>query len=201
VIFESILNRTPAPAIRLNPNTPPKLEGIISKCLENNRSLRYQDAADIRSDLQPEKHSWRWHGIGVVLGIIGLILLLVAIVVVYSSYRPKGKAEINSLAVLPMTTSDPKQDLQFVGDGITDSLSDPLSQIPGLKVMSRSSIFHFRNLDVDPQAIGRELGVKSVLTGRLVEHGDNLFLSMELVNVADNSHLWGGEYTRKVSKQ
>jgi eukaryotic-like serine/threonine-protein kinase len=215
VVFESILNRTPAPAIRLNPDTPPKLEEIISKCLEKNRSLRYQDAADIRSDLQRlkrdrdsgdkvvsmlEKHNWRWHGLGGVLGFIGLIALLVAAVVVYSSFRPKGKTEINSLAVLPMTTSDSKQDLQFVGDGITDSLIDRLSQIPGLKVMSRSSVFHFRNPDLDPQAIGRELSVKAVLTGRLVQHGDNLSLSMELVNVADNSHLWGGEYTRKMSE-
>ena len=215
LIFESILNRTPAPAIRLNPDTPPKLEEIISKCLEKDRSLRYQDAADVRSDLQrlkrdrdsgdkvvsmAEKHSWRWHGTGAVFGIIGLIALLGAAVVVYSSFRPKGKAEINSLAVLPMTTSDSKQDLQFVGDGITDSLIDRLSQVPGLKVMSRSSVFHFRNLDVDPHAIGRELNVKAVLTGRLVQHGDDLFLSMELVNVADNSHLWGGEYTRKMSE-
>ena len=215
VIFESILSRNPLSPARLNPDLAPKLEEIINKCLEKDRNLRYQHASDVRTDLQrlkrerdssdkvvslPEKHSWRWHGIGAVFGIIGLIALLVAAVVVYSSYHLRGKAEIDSLAVLPMTTSDSRQDLQFVGDGITDSLIDRLSQIPGLKVMSRSSIFHYRNPDVDPQAIGRELKVKAVLTGRVVQRGNDVFLSIELVNVADNSHLWGGEYTRRISE-
>src|ERR1700751_5572829 len=66
--------------------------------------------------------------------------------------------------------------------------------------MSRSPVFHFRHPDLDAQAIGRELSVKAVLTGRLVQQGDKLSLSMELVNVADNSHLWGGEYNRKISE-
>src|ERR1700757_4714097 len=215
VIFDSILNRPPAPAIRLNPDTPPKLEEVISKCLEKNSSLRYQGAADIRTDLQrlkrdrdsgnkvasvPDQQSWRWHGMGVAVGIIGLTASLVAAAFVYPLYRSNGKTEINSLSVLRMRTGDSKQHLQFVGDGITDSLIDRLSQIPGLKVMSRSSVFHFRHPDLDAQAIGRELSVKAVLTGRLVQQGDKLSLSMELVNVADNSHLWGGEYSRKPSE-
>jgi len=101
--------------------------------------------------------------------------------------------------VLPLATNTNDQNTQFLGDGITDSLIDSLSQIPHFKVMSRSSVFHYKGRDADPQAVGRELQVKAVLTGRLVQKGDHLFLSTELVNVSDNSHIWGDEYDRKVS--
>jgi TolB-like protein len=125
-------------------------------------------------------------------------VLAVAAVMYFSSNASKA-IDIDSVAVLPMVSNTNDQNAQFLSDGITDSLIDSLSQIPHLKVMSRSSVFHYKGREIDPQAVGRELKVKAVLTGRLTQQGDNVFLSTELVNVSDNSHIWGGEYNRQVS--
>jgi TolB-like protein len=118
---------------------------------------------------------------------------------VYSSSNTNKASDIDCVAVLPLVSNSSDQNTQFLSDGIIDSLIDSLSQIPHLKVMSRSSAFHYKGREIDPQSVGRELKVKAVLTGRLVQQGDSLFLTTELVNVSDNSHIWGGEYNRKVS--
>ena len=125
--------------------------------------------------------------------------MLVVATVMYFSSNTSRASEIDSVAVLPLVADSNEQNAQFLSDGITDSLIDSLSQIPHLKVMSRSSVFHYKGREIDPQAVGRELKVKAVLTGRLMQQGDNLFVSTELVNASDNSHIWGGEYSRKVS--
>ncbi|HTW64149.1 MAG TPA: hypothetical protein VME17_06015 [Bryobacteraceae bacterium] len=90
-------------------------------------------------------------------------------------------------------------DADWLSDGITESLIDSLSELPNLKVMSRSAVFRYKGKDADPRAIGRELGVRAVLTGRLTQHGDNLSVSVELVNVDDNTQLWGELYDRKLA--
>jgi eukaryotic-like serine/threonine-protein kinase len=215
VIFKAILDGTPTPAVRLNPELPPKLDDIIKKCLEKDRNLRYQHAADIRTDLQrlkrdtesghramtaPERVNLWWRSQAAISGIAaGIIAVLVIAAIVYSSSNTSKGGDIDSIAVLPLVTNSSDQNAQFLSDGITDSLIDSLSQIPHLRVMSRSSVFHYKGREIDPEAVGRELKVKAVLTGRLMQHGDNLFVSTELVNTSDNSHIWGGDYNRKVS--
>jgi len=220
VIFESILNRAPAPAVRINPDLPHKLEDIINKALEKDCRLRYQHASDIRSDLQrlrrdtetgknaaigttlseATKTPW-WHGKVVISGAVSFVLvaLVVGAAVFYSKQHADKDSPIDSVAVLPVVANSSDQNAQFLSDGITDSLIERLSQVPNLKVMSRSSVFHYKGREVDPQAVGRELNVKAVLTGRLVQQGDSLFLSTELIRSSDNSHVWGEEYSRKVS--
>ena len=219
-MFDSILNRAPASAVRLNPDTPPTLEDIIKKALEKDRNLRYQHASEMRSDLarlkrdtetgktatirgadaEATKTPW-WRGKVVISGAVSCVLVALVIgVAVLNSNQHAGKdSPIDSVAVLPVVANSSDQNAQFLGDGITDSLIDSLSQVPNLKVMSRSSVFHYKGSEIDPQVVGRELRVKGVLTGRLVEQGDNLFLSAELVRASDNSHVWGEEYRRKVS--
>jgi serine/threonine protein kinase/tetratricopeptide (TPR) repeat protein len=215
VIFKAILDGTPTPAVRLNPELPPKLDDIIKKCLEKDRNLRYQHAADIRTDLQrlkrdtesghramtaPERVNLWWRSKAAISGIAaGIIAVLVIAAIVYSSSNTSKGGDIDSIAVLPLVTNSSDQNAQFLSDGITDSLIDSLSQIPHLRVMSRSSVFHYKGGEIDPEAVGRELKVKAVLTGRLMQHGDNLFVSTELVSTSDNSHIWGGDYNRKVS--
>src|SRR6266550_1772815 len=108
-------------------------------------------------------------------------------------------AVLATIAVLPLITTNTDQNVQVISDGITDSLIDSLSKLPNLRVMSRSSVFHHKGREIDSQAVGRELKVKAVLTGRLVQERDNLVLNNKLVNVADDRHLWGEEYERKVS--
>ena len=86
-----------------------------------------------------------------------------------------------------------------MSDGITDSLINKLSQLPNLKVMSRNSVFRFKGRETDAQAAARELNVRAVLTGRAVQRGDDLSVSVELVDAQDNSHLWGAQYNRKLA--
>jgi serine/threonine protein kinase/tetratricopeptide (TPR) repeat protein len=215
VIFKAILDGTPTPAVRLNPDVPAELERIINKCLEKDRSLRYQHVSEVRTDLQrlkrdtesghramaaPEQVNPWWRGKAVIgLIAVGIVAVLVVAGVVYFSSNAGKASEIDSVAILPLATDSNDQNAQFLSDGITDSLIDSLSQIPHLRVMSRSSVFHYKGREIDPEAVGRELKVKAVLTGRLMQHGDNLFVSTELVNASDNSHIWGGDYNRKVS--
>jgi serine/threonine protein kinase/Tfp pilus assembly protein PilF len=214
VIFESILNRAPAPAVRLNPDVPAGLEQVINKALEKDRDIRSQSAAELRADLKRLKRDTEsGHGAmtapqqvipwsrskAAISGIAaGIITVLVVAAIVYSSNTSKD-SDIDSIAVLPLVTNSSDQNAQFLSDGITDSLIDSLSQIPHLKVMSRSSVFHYKGREIDPDSVGRELKVKAVLTGRLMQQGDNLFVSTELVNANDNSHIWGGDYKRKAS--
>jgi eukaryotic-like serine/threonine-protein kinase len=219
LIFESILNRAPVPPVRINPDTPPKLEETINKALEKERNLRYQHASDIRTDLQRLKRDtetgktaavtadsnatklpW-WRSKAAIFGVVscGLVALAISAAIFYSNQHPDKHSPIDSVAVLPVVANSNDQNAQFLSDGITDSLIDSLSQLPNLKVMSRSSIFHYKGREIDPETVGRELKVKAVLTGRLVQQGDSLFLSTELVNTSDDSHIWGEEFNRKAS--
>jgi eukaryotic-like serine/threonine-protein kinase len=216
VIFKAILDGTPTSAMRLNPDLPLKLEDIINKCLEKDRNLRYQHASEIRADLKRLQSStvetkraaravidreqgrpW-WRGQWAITGAIAGVVIALA----FLGLKQRQAAEagqIDSVAVLPLATKSNDENTRFLSDGITDSLIESLSQIPHLKVMSRSSVFRYRSRDVDPQAVGRELKVAAVLTGRLEQRGEDVFVSTELVNVADDSHIWGGEYARRAA--
>jgi TolB-like protein/Flp pilus assembly protein TadD len=103
------------------------------------------------------------------------------------------------VAVLPFVNAGNSPDTEYLSDGITESLMDSLSELPNLKVMSHSAVFRYKGKEADARAVGRELGVRAVLTGRVTQRGDNLSVSAELVNVEDNSHLWGEQYHRKLA--
>jgi DNA-binding SARP family transcriptional activator len=106
---------------------------------------------------------------------------------------------ITSLAILPLVNSGGNPNAEYLSDGITESIINNLSQLPGLRVMAWSTVLRFKGSKLDPQAIGRELGVRAVLTGRLFQLHDRLVVKTELVNVADGSQSWGQQYNRKLS--
>jgi eukaryotic-like serine/threonine-protein kinase len=209
VIFESILNRTPAPIDRLNPDTPPKLDEIIRKCLEKDRSLRYQHASEIRTDLQRLKRDTEstrlatlealpnkavkprklWVFLAACIATIGLA--------VGTWFLRLGRvAQIDSIAVLPFTNVSGDTSKDFLSDGITESLIASLTHVPELKVKSRNSVFRYKGKDVDTQKVANELGVSAVVSGRLTP-GDNVEVSVELTDVRDNTEIWGQHYTGK----
>ncbi len=125
----------------------------------------------------------------------GLLLAVIAAGVWFVGL--KRTPTLDSLAVLPLTNESKDAEIEYLGDGITESITNKLSQLPNLRVMARSTVFHYKGKDLDSRAIGRELGVKAVLTGRVTQHGDSLIINTELTNVADGTELWGEQYTRK----
>jgi serine/threonine-protein kinase len=104
-----------------------------------------------------------------------------------------------SIAVLPFDNQNRDPDIDYLSDGITESIIHSLSQLSQLKVMARSTVFQYKGKDVDPRKVGHDLGVGSVVMGRLLQQGDNLTIRTELVNVLDGTELWGQQYNRKVA--
>jgi len=88
---------------------------------------------------------------------------------------------------------------EYLGDGLTESIINSLSHFPKLKVISRSSVFRYKGRSVDARKVGRELGVRKVLTGRILQRGQTLSISVELESAQDNQHIWGEQYERKLS--
>lgn len=103
---------------------------------------------------------------------------------------------INSLAVLPMSNESDDPNAEYLSDGITESIINNLSQLPQLKVMARSTVFHYKSRRVAPQEAGRELGVGAVMTGRVLQVGERLIIRAELVDATTGWQLWGGQYDR-----
>jgi TolB-like protein/DNA-binding winged helix-turn-helix (wHTH) protein len=113
--------------------------------------------------------------------------------------RSQKLAAMNSLAVLPMVNTVGDPNLEYLGDGITESIINNLSQLSGLRVMARSTVFHYKGRDTDAREVGQRLGVRAVLMGRVSQIGDHLVIDTELINAADGSQIWGEQYNRKVS--
>jgi TolB-like protein/Tfp pilus assembly protein PilF len=103
------------------------------------------------------------------------------------------------VAVLPFINAGNDPNTEYLSDGLTESLINSLSQIPNLAVMSRSSVFHYKGRDVDPQVAARDLKVEGVITGRIVQRGNQLIVSAELIDARSNHNLWGDQYDRKLS--
>ena len=112
--------------------------------------------------------------------------------------RNNAEVAIDSIAVVPFVNQSRDQDTEYLSDGLTESIINNLIQLPALRVSPRSSVFHYKGKDTDPIKIGQELGVRAVLTGRMLQRGDNLIVSAELLDVRDNKQIWGEQYNRKL---
>ncbi|PYS80385.1 MAG: hypothetical protein DMF67_20580 [Acidobacteria bacterium] len=136
-------------------------------------------------------------------GTTALVAAVVAAVLLVGAYvlytRLTSARGINAIAVMPFRNAGGDPSTEWLSDGITESLINSLSPSPGLKVMSRNSVFRYKGKDVDPAQVARELGVSAVLTGRVEQRGEDLLVSVELIDARDDSHIWGEQYNRKLS--
>jgi serine/threonine protein kinase/tetratricopeptide (TPR) repeat protein len=140
---------------------------------------------------------WRRKSI-LAIAAIGLLVLLGVGGWLYRSNGRSGET-IDSVAVLPFVNASGDPNSEYLSDGITESLINSLSQLPHLRVMSRDSAFMYKGKDTDAQTVGRQLGVRAVLKGRVMQRGDDLEISAELVDARDDSHIWGEQYSRKAA--
>lgn len=141
---------------------------------------------------------------GKYVGIAALAALLIAgALLAYKLLRPappESLAAIRSVAVLPLKNVPDDPNYEYLGDGITEGLITALSQIENLKVISHGSVSRFKRRDVDPQEVGRQLGVASILEGSVRREGDRVRVSIRLVKTEDGTVLWAGEtYERSIN--
>ena len=132
---------------------------------------------------------------------VGALVLLAAVVGIglYVHAR-NSEVAIESIAVLPFQNKSGDPDTEYLSDGLSESLIYRLSQLPKLRVSPTSSVFRYKNKEIDPIKVGDELGVNAVLSGRIVQRGENLTISAELIDVRHDKLLWGEQYERKVSE-
>jgi TolB-like protein/Tfp pilus assembly protein PilF len=128
----------------------------------------------------------------VAIGIAGLVIAKK-----FSASKPEHGIE--SVAVLPFENTSGKADSEYLSDGLAESLIYRLSQVPNLKVTPRSSVFRYKGKAMDAEKIGAELGVDAVMSGRLIQRGDDLIISVDLIDVKNNKTLWGDQFQRKMS--
>jgi non-specific serine/threonine protein kinase len=185
VIFDAILNRPPRSAVRVNPELPQQLEQIISKALDKDRKLRYQSAAEMRTDLERLKRDTETGRSATKEPVL--------------QRQPRARKGIDSLAVLPLVNTSGDADAEYLSEGIAESLISGFLQIPKLRLAQRQKLFRYRGADVDFQQAARELNVQAVLTGRILLRGDTIVVKMDLVDAERDAQVWAQQFTKKLS--
>ena len=222
-IFKAILDAAPTPLVRMNPDIPLELDRIVLKALEKDRNLRYQNAADMRTDLARLKRdldSGRTSASvsaastpsvpaaapaksnkGLLVGVAVAVIVIAAgaAAFFFRGAGTTGEPAIKSIAVLPFVNATNDASNEYMSDGLTEGLISSLSQLPGMKVMARSTVFRFKGKQDDPQQIAQTLKVAAVLTGRISQHADQMIVDADLVNALDGSEIWGSHYERKLT--
>jgi len=135
---------------------------------------------------------------------LAAVLIAVAVVagaVAFAMYLRLRNTEvaIDSIAVLPFVNQNRDTDTEYLSDGLTESIINNLTQLSSLRVSPRSAVFQYKGKDTDPLKVGHDLGVRAVVTGRLLQRGDSLMVSAELLDVRDNKQVWGEQYNRRVA--
>jgi serine/threonine protein kinase/tetratricopeptide (TPR) repeat protein len=128
---------------------------------------------------------------------LAAVILATVAALVYYSYFSRRPTAITSVAVMPFTNLSGDPNMEYLSDGLSESLINNLSQLPSLKVISRGSSFKYKGKEVDPQEVAQALGVQAIVTGRVMQRGDQLQVSAELVNASDRTQMWGEQFNRK----
>ncbi len=205
----------------INLKIPPIVSRVILKCLAKEKEDRYQSTQELVAELNRIKQTlaksktddykrgkkakktgffgtkkkWAFWG--------GFLLITILLILVAVSFLGKvGGSIFDSIAVLPFKIDNigpgQESETEFLADGITESIITKLTKLPGLKkVIAQSSVFQYKGRDVDPLEVGRELGVDTLLASRLSQYGDELSITVELVDTSDNRRIWGNKYQIK----
>jgi TolB-like protein/Flp pilus assembly protein TadD len=214
----AILRDDPAPLTAPGHEVPPPLERLIRRCLEKKPEQRIQSARDLAFDLRalltasdplqpagaPRGRRGRpalWAG--VLLGLVFAALLGAGLYALFSHRAQTQGTDpgaplpqaIEAVAVLPLEGTGKDPDAEVLGDGISEIIIVSLYPLRNLKVRPFSAVVRYKGQNPDPKAVGEELKVQAVLTGRVVRQGNHLAVNVQLVDVRDNSLLWGDHYS------
>lgn len=205
-ILAAILHRSPDPL-----DAPPVLAGIVARCLAKAPEDRYQSANELLEALQEAEANER----GVIahstvratsrirkswplVPSIGLLLAIAVGVGLWT--RESAHRDSNSIAVLPFDMQSKDPDAEYISDGIAGSINNSLTKLSVLQVIPNSVTQNYRGRAADFQQIGKVLNVATVLSGKVVQHGDDLLISIELDDVHTGKQVWGQQYARKMSE-
>jgi serine/threonine protein kinase/Flp pilus assembly protein TadD len=214
VIFDGIMNRAPISALRLNPALPVAFEHVLEKSLEKDRSMRYQSAAELRTDLkriQRSSDSGRTSsadtqtqaGPGskrrILLAGLALLTLLIAIggIVWYEKHFPAQTEVVAvkpSVAVLPLQNLSAEPDSTYFSDGMTDEITTKLSKIQAIDVASHSSAAAMKGSGKSAAEIGKALGVRYLLEGSVRKAGDQVRINVHLIDSTTGFQVWADDF-------
>src|SRR5687767_3969107 len=175
-------------------------EEPVTAILTSEAPTRVHGAEPLRSsEAVAEKRSFSANMTAKPLMLAGVIgMLLIGGFFGYRYFGPSGK-QINSIAVMPFLNQSGSPELEYLSDGMTDTLISSLTQLPELAVKPRSSVFRYKGKDADAKAIGKELNVAAILNGTVVQRGSEMSLHVELIDTATETLLWSANYTRPVA--
>jgi eukaryotic-like serine/threonine-protein kinase len=215
-LIADILHNPPVLPGRVRPGIPPLLEEAILKCLEKDPENRYQSAKELAVDLRrlaaastvggkppslPERIRLRWAI--VIGGVTVLAAVVVSVALNVGGWRQRllstGPPKIQSLAVLPLEnlSGDPSQ--EYFADGMTEELTTELAQIGALRVISRTSVTHYKGTNKTVPEIARELHVDAVVEGSVERSGDRVRITAQLIEAATDRHLWAKSYQQSLT--
>ena len=204
----SILNEEPPPIGNLNPDVHPELEAIVKKALQKNKEDRYQQLDELLSNLEilqgtavsetDRRRFFTGRKPFIYAAAVLLLLLVVAAVFFLGGPVPEARA-IKSIAVLPFTNLSNDPDQEYFSDGMMEEILDRLFKIGDLKVISRTSSMRYRNTDKSIKEIAGELGVASILEGSVRRIGNNVRITVQLIDAGTDAHLWSEIYDGDLS--
>jgi serine/threonine protein kinase/Tfp pilus assembly protein PilF len=176
VLADEIIHKVPTPPRHFRAELSSNLETVILRCLEKLPKRRYQSTKELQVDLER---------------------LRMSAPLVKAARSIRASKGIDSLAVLPFENASADPEMEYLSDGITETIINSLSQLPKLRIVPRSTVFRYKGREVDPHSLGEDLNVRAVLMGRVVQRGENLTIKTELVDLVNQSQLWGEHYNRK----
>jgi len=221
-VLSSILRDTPRDAADVNPDTPHELSHVIRRCLVKDAEHRCQSAKDLRNELEElrqerESAERASHGsppdAGRAAGLAGrrasslliaagVFALVVIGVIAGRLWLPRAPAggPINSIAVLPFVNASGSADADYLSEGLADTITNSLALIRTLRVIPRPLVARYKDVTVDPRRVAHDLGVRAIVTGRILQRGDRLTVQAELIDAVRVAQLWGEQFDRSLAE-